>query len=75
MTTCATNVCLLSAVLALSIPLAIAAASSMAQMYVVKRDGTKEEVKFDAITQRLRPLCEGLDAKYIDPVPVARPQC
>ena len=42
----------------------------MAQMYVVKRDGSKEEVKFDTVTQRLRPLCEGLDASYIDPVPV-----
>ena len=41
----------------------------MAQMYVVKRDGSTEEVKFDTITQRLRPLCEGLDASYIDPVP------
>lgn len=29
------------------------------------------QVKFDTITQRLRPLCEGLDASYIDPVPVA----
>ena len=67
--------CLLSSRFGPQYPLAIAAASSMAQMYVVKRDGTKEEVKFDAITQRLRPLCEGLDAKYIDPVPVARLQC
>eukprot|EP00913_Durusdinium_trenchii_P034439 g32220.t1 len=30
------------------------------------------EVKFDAITQRLRPLCEGLDANYVDPVPVTQ---
>lgn len=44
----------------------------MAQMYVVKRDGSTEEVKFDTITQRLRPLCEGLDASYIDPVPVTQ---
>ena len=28
-------------------------------MYVVKRDGTREDVRFDAITRRLRPLCEG----------------
>eukprot|EP00438_Fugacium_kawagutii_P005443 Skav215012 [mRNA] locus=scaffold966:33995:37279:+ [translate_table: standard] len=45
---------------------------TMAQMYVVKRDGSQEEVKFDTITQRLRPLCEGLDASYIDPVPVTQ---
>lgn len=41
-------------------------------MYVVKRDGSKQEVKFDAITRRLRPLCEGLDANYVDPVPVTK---
>ncbi|CAK9100245.1 unnamed protein product [Durusdinium trenchii] len=44
----------------------------MSQMYVLKRDGSKQEVKFDAITQRLRPLCEGLDANYVDPVPVTQ---
>ena len=41
-------------------------------MYVLKRDGNKQEVKFDAITRRLQPLCEGLDANYIDPVPVTQ---
>ena len=41
-------------------------------MYVVKRDGTKQDVRFDAITQRLQPLCAGLDEKYIDPVPVTQ---
>lgn len=44
----------------------------MSQMYVLKRDGSKQEVKFDAITQRLQPLCEGLDPNYIDPVPVTQ---
>ena len=30
---------------------------------VLKRDGSQQEVKFDSITQRLRPLCDGyLDA-------------
>eukprot|EP00439_Symbiodinium_sp_Y106_P035259 s5988_g4.t1 len=42
------------------------------QMYVVKRSGEKQEVKFDAITQRLRPLCEGLDGKFVDPVVVTQ---
>ena len=42
------------------------------QMYVVKRDGSQQEVKFDSITRRLQPLCEGLDPKYIDPVPVTQ---
>jgi len=44
----------------------------MSQMYVLKRDGSQQEVKFDSITQRLRPLCEGLDPEYIDPVAVTR---
>jgi len=38
------------------------------QMFVVKRDGQHQEVKFDNITKRIRALCKGLDAKYIDPV-------
>ena len=42
------------------------------QMYIVKRDGSKQEVKFDNITKRIRNLCEGLDAKYVDPVPVTQ---
>jgi len=44
----------------------------MAQMYVVKRDGQRQEVKFDSITKRIRMLCEGLDTKYVDPVPVTQ---
>ena len=34
----------------------------MAMMHrpkVVKRDGSQQEVKFDSITRRLQPLCEG----------------
>ncbi|CAE8618306.1 unnamed protein product, partial [Polarella glacialis] len=38
------------------------------QMTVLKRDGQKQEVKFDNITKRLRTLCDGLDTKFIDPV-------
>mmetsp|Transcript_44928 Transcript_44928/g.71735 ORF Transcript_44928/g.71735 Transcript_44928/m.71735 type:complete len:794 (-) Transcript_44928:42-2423(-) len=41
-------------------------------MYVVKRDGTQEEVKFDKITSRISKLCYGLDRKYCDPVKVAQ---
>eukprot|EP00435_Cladocopium_sp_Y103_P059236 s414_g21.t1 len=44
----------------------------MSQMYVVKRDGSQQEVKFDSITQRLRLLCDGLDPEYIDPVVVTK---
>jgi len=42
------------------------------QMHVVKRDGRAEEVKFDNITKRIRTLCDGLDAKYVDPVPITQ---
>ena len=44
----------------------------MAPMYVVKRDGQSQEVKFDAITRRIQTLCEGLDSRYVDPVPVTQ---
>jgi ribonucleoside-diphosphate reductase alpha chain len=30
-------------------------------MYVVKRDGRREAVKFDKITARVKKLCYGLD--------------
>merc|ERR1719454_927398 len=41
-------------------------------MYIIKRDGQRTEVKFDNITKRIRPLCDGLDTKYVDPVPVTQ---
>merc|ERR1740122_122610 len=42
------------------------------QMYVIKRDGQHQDVKFDSITGRVRRLCNGLDAKYVDPVPITQ---
>ncbi|OYQ42017.1 ribonucleoside-diphosphate reductase subunit alpha [Flavobacterium cyanobacteriorum] len=39
-------------------------------MYVVKRDGRKEPVMFDKITDRVRKLCYGLN-DLVDPVKVA----
>jgi ribonucleoside-diphosphate reductase alpha subunit len=42
------------------------------QMYVVKRDGQQQEVKFDNVTKRIRALCNGLDPKYVDPVPITQ---
>lgn len=39
-------------------------------MYVLKRDGRKETVKFDKITARTKKLCYGLDP-MVDPVIVA----
>jgi len=40
-------------------------------MYVVKRDGRRESVKFDKITARIEKLCYGLDPAYVQPVEVA----
>jgi len=40
-------------------------------MFVVKRDGHRESVKFDKITARIEKLCYGLDPAYVQPVDVA----
>jgi hypothetical protein len=40
------------------------------KMQVIKRDGSKEDVHLDKITERIRRLTEGLDQRYIDPVRV-----
>jgi ribonucleoside-diphosphate reductase alpha chain len=39
-------------------------------MYVVKRDGRRESIKFDKVTARIQKLCYGLDP-MVDPIPVA----
>jgi ribonucleoside-diphosphate reductase alpha chain len=39
-------------------------------MLVIKRDGRKQEVKFDKITARIQKLCYGLDS-YVEPIAVA----
>ena len=39
-------------------------------MYVIKRDGRKESVKFDKITARIKKLCYGLNP-IVDPTAVA----
>jgi len=41
-------------------------------MHVVKRNGAQQEVKFDSITKRISNLCDGLDPKFVDPVPVTQ---
>ncbi|CCC70405.1 hypothetical protein NCAS_0E03350 [Naumovozyma castellii] len=41
-------------------------------MYVIKRDGRKEPVKFDKITARISRLCYGLDPNRIDAVKVTQ---
>ena len=37
-------------------------------MYVQKRNGKREDVKFDKITSRINKLCYGLNPKFVDPV-------
>lgn len=39
----------------------------MTKMYVVKRDGRKEDVYFDKITYRIQKLCYSLNMDYVDP--------
>jgi ribonucleoside-diphosphate reductase alpha chain len=41
-------------------------------MYVIKRDGRRESVKFDKVTSRIERLCYGLDPKHVDPADVAK---
>lgn len=40
-------------------------------MFVKKRDGRKQEVKFDKVTARIQKLCYGLDPTHVDPTMVA----
>ena len=41
-------------------------------MFVLKRSGKKEAVKFDKITARIKKLVYGLNPKYVDPIEVAK---
>lgn len=41
-------------------------------MFVIKRDGRKESVKFDKITARVEKLCYGLAPDYVDSIDVAK---
>lgn len=40
-------------------------------MYVIKRSGKQEEVKFDKITARIKKLCYGLDPNFADPIGIS----
>ncbi|XP_023037043.2 ribonucleoside-diphosphate reductase large subunit [Drosophila willistoni] len=40
------------------------------KLYVVKRDGRKEEVHFDKITSRIQKLCYNLNMDFVDPVSI-----
>eukprot|EP00118_Oscarella_pearsei_P025053 m.307390 g.307390 ORF g.307390 m.307390 type:complete len:833 (+) comp42226_c0_seq1:47-2545(+) len=39
-------------------------------LYVLKRDGRREEVHFDKITSRISKLCYGLSQGHVDPVAI-----
>ncbi|MBK6521854.1 MAG: ribonucleoside-diphosphate reductase subunit alpha [Sphingobacteriaceae bacterium] len=41
-------------------------------MFVIKRDGTSESVKFDKITARIQKLSYGLDPAHVDSILVAK---
>src|SRR5258708_2242132 len=41
-------------------------------MFVIKRDGKQESVKFDKITARIEKLCYGLNPALVDPIDVAK---
>ena len=41
-------------------------------MFVVKRNGKRESVKFDKITARIEKLCYGLDRRYVNSIDVAK---
>ncbi|KAG2224644.1 hypothetical protein INT45_007889 [Circinella minor] len=41
-------------------------------MFVLKRDGRKEQVLFDKITSRINKLCDNLNSKFIDPPQIAQ---
>ncbi|MBX9769393.1 MAG: hypothetical protein K2X47_19110, partial [Bdellovibrionales bacterium] len=40
-------------------------------MYVVKRDGRHEPVKFDKVTSRIKKLCYGLNEDFVDAIQIA----
>lgn len=41
-------------------------------MFVVKRDGRKENVNFDKITRRIRKLSYGLNQDFVDPIVISQ---
>jgi ribonucleoside-diphosphate reductase subunit M1 len=41
-------------------------------MFVIKRDGTHQEVYFDKITTRIKRLCYKLNSEFCDPISIAQ---
>ena len=46
--------------------------SFKSKRYVVKRDGSRQEMRFDKITARIERFCDGLDADFVDPTAIAQ---
>lgn len=44
----------------------------MSKKYVVKRNGTKQEVNVDKILKHIKRLCWGLNSEYVDAVTITR---
>ena len=44
----------------------------METMFIKKRDGREEKVLFDKISSRIQKLCFGLNADYVDHIPIAQ---
>lgn len=47
-------------------------ATQTSKMYVVKRNGRKENIFYDKITSRIEKLCYGLNQEFVDPPELAR---
>jgi len=41
-------------------------------MFVIKRDGRRESVRFDKITARIERLCYGLDMNFVEPIEITK---
>lgn len=41
-------------------------------MYVIKRNGRRESVKFDKITARINKLSYGMDTNFVDPIKIGK---
>ncbi len=41
-------------------------------MQVLKRNGKREDVSFDKITARIKKLCYGLDANFVDSIEISK---
>jgi ribonucleoside-diphosphate reductase alpha chain len=41
-------------------------------MFVIKRDGRRESVRFDKITARIERLCYGLDMNFVQPIEITK---